>query len=257
MKCPFCGFSNEEGAMFCEQCKSDMSTAAPPSPADPTPMPESLPAADLIPMAQIEEVPMVAIVEEVAAVDTTPAPADVLEVLEVVEPTPVVPLAPQADPEPVVEAPPPPAAAAPAPPAAASAPPPPAPPPPAPAARAPAATAAPVPIPAGAEPKLVVVRGLKVNDEYKLFPGDTYIGRNDEKPVDVDLTFQEPEDKVWVSRQHALITFDSDTGVITIEDLNSANGTYVNREKIYPGQPKQIGVGSTVQIGTVHMRIKV
>ena len=47
------------------------------------------------------------------------------------------------------------------------------------------------------------------------------------------------------------------TGALTIEDLNSANGTYVNRAKIYPGQPQALGVGSTIQIGTVHMRIKV
>ena len=35
IKCPFCGFSNEDGALFCEQCKSDLSDV-PPQPA-PTP----------------------------------------------------------------------------------------------------------------------------------------------------------------------------------------------------------------------------
>ena len=24
LKCPFCGFDNEDGALFCEQCKSDL-----------------------------------------------------------------------------------------------------------------------------------------------------------------------------------------------------------------------------------------
>ena len=29
VKCPFCGFGNEDGALFCEQCKSDISNVAP------------------------------------------------------------------------------------------------------------------------------------------------------------------------------------------------------------------------------------
>src|SRR5437762_1706599 len=83
-------------------------------------------------------------------------------------------------------------------------------------------------------PKRLVQRGLKVNEEYNIFAGENYIGRADEKPVDIDLTFQEPEDRVWVSRQHALVVFDDATGVLTVEDLNSANGTFVNRERVYP-----------------------
>jgi hypothetical protein len=31
----------------------------------------------------------------------------------------------------------------------------------------------------------------------------------------------------------------------------------VNRERVYPGQPRQLFVGNTVQIGTVHMKVKV
>jgi hypothetical protein len=30
IKCPFCAFCNEEGALFCEQCKSDLSSVEPP-----------------------------------------------------------------------------------------------------------------------------------------------------------------------------------------------------------------------------------
>ena len=73
----------------------------------------------------------------------------------------------------------------------------------------------------------------------------------------MDLTFQEPEDRVWCSRQHALILFDEDTGAMTIEDLNSSNGTFVNRERVYPGQPRQLVAGNTIQIGTVHLKLKV
>jgi len=54
--------------------------------------------------------------------------------------------------------------------------------------------------------------------------------------VDVDLEDQEPPERVWSSRQHAVIHFDEAESKLTIEDLNSANGTYVNRARVHPGQ---------------------
>ena len=51
------------------------------------------------------------------------------------------------------------------------------------------------------------------------------------------------------------ITFED--GKLTIEDLNSANGTYVNRARIYPGQKRQLSVNDVIQIGTVQMKVKV
>lgn len=296
VKCPFCSFSNEDGALFCEQCKSDISNVAsapasaptsPPTPPPPrTPEPEPIPAAEVIPTVAMEASPeepvMAAVIEETVAVEAIAlAPMDEVVAVEPVASEPVV-VAPA--PAPVAEVPPPaPVAKAPAPPppppvAETPAPkpaPPPAPQPVAapakaaavstPAAPAPAPAPAPAkpaaatgtPIPVGATVKLVVQRGLKVGDEYVLFSGENFVGRADEKPVDVDLTFQEPEDRVWVSRQHALLLYDDSTGSLTVEDLNSSNGTFVNRERVYPGQPKQLFVGSTIQIGTVHMKIKV
>lgn len=250
VKCPFCGFSNEDGALFCEQCKSDISNVAPtpstPPSMPPTPMPESIPPAGFFPVEEapvmaalvddspvamavpVEEAPMVAVVEE------PPAAA-------IVDGAPVVAEAPTPPPVPPVMIPD--VAAAPA---------------SAPAVATPAAPAAGgAPISPGAAIKLVVQRGVKVGEEYSLFAGENFLGRADDKPVDVDLTFQEPEDRVWCSRQHALIVYDDATGMLTIEDLNSSNGTFVNRERVYPGQPRQLFVGNTIQIGTVHMKIKV
>ena len=145
VKCPFCQFDNEDGALFCEQCKSDLASVAP-----------------------------------------TPAAAK---------------------------------------------------------------------LPEGAQPKLVVIRGQKINYEFPIYPELNFIGRADEKPVDIDLEDQEPPDRVWCSRQHALITFEE--GVITIEDLNSANGTYVNRARVYPGQKRQLNVNDVIQIGNVQLKVKV
>jgi hypothetical protein len=185
LKCPSCGFENEDGALFCEQCKSDLSAA--PIPFDPAP--ETVPVAALVE----DSVPMAAIVEE------SPPPAP-----EAVPPS------------------------------------------------APAGT----PIPPGAAPKLVVLRGQKINMEFPVYPELNFIGRADEKPVDIDLEDQEPPDRVWCSRQHAVIHWDEAQGVLTIEDLNSANGTYVNRDKIRPGQKRQLYLNDVIQIGTVHLKVK-
>src|SRR5947209_467120 len=63
VKCPFCSFNNEDGALFCEQCKSDISgVAAAPAGASPSAMPEAAP------MAVVEEV-AVAEVMPIQAVD--------------------------------------------------------------------------------------------------------------------------------------------------------------------------------------------
>lgn len=192
LKCPYCQFDNEDGALFCEQCKSDLGGVAA----------EAVPVAAAV---AVEAAPMEAMAVEAAPVMAEAAP--------VVEAAPV--------------------AAAPA--------------------AAPAAAGA--PLPAGSAPKLVVIRGQKINAEYPIYEGLNFIGRADEKPVDIDLEDQEPPDRIWSSRQHAFITFEN--GTLTVEDLNSSNGTFVNRARIYPGQKCPLNVGDVVQIGTVQMKLKV
>src|SRR5947209_7445732 len=67
VKCPFCQFSNEDGALFCEQCKSDLSGVEPmgvpashPAAAHHEPIPvASVMGGETIPMAQVEAVEVV------------------------------------------------------------------------------------------------------------------------------------------------------------------------------------------------------
>ncbi len=218
IKCPFCGFENEDGALFCEQCKSDLGGAIEP----------------IAMAAGMEAVPAMAM-----PVDEAPIPmAGAVEAAPILEAAPMVA-------EAVPAAAPAPAPAAPAAPAAASA--------PAPAAPA-APGAAPPPLAADAQPRLVVMRGQKLNVEFPIYEGHNFIGRADEKPVDIDLEDQEPPDRIWSSRQHALITFEN--GALVLEDLNSSNGTFVNRTRVYPGQKRPLAVNDVVQIGTVQLKLK-
>jgi len=271
IKCPFCHFENEDGALFCERCTSDLSSVAPtPAAKGPPPPPVAVPA---IPIAE----PMPVTVEAVpVAVEAIPmAMAEPIEVLpmamaepmeepiainlERVEPAahavPAIPLS--LEPMPVAPTPPPPA---PAPEPAAFTPQPT--PTPTPELAAPVAASAPAPVgesptgttlPPNAQPRLLVLRGQKRNVEYPLYEGLNFIGRADEKPVDIDLEEQEPPDRIWCSRQHACINYENNQ--LLIEDLNSANGTYVNRTRVYPGQKRPLSINDVVQIGNVQLKV--
>jgi hypothetical protein len=101
--------------------------------------------------------------------------------------------------------------------------------------------------------RLKVVRGLRMSAEYPLYDGANLIGRSDERPVDIDLRDQEPRDTVWASRNHAIVTLAS--GVLTVEDLNSTNGTYVNRHRLPPGSKRTIKADDVLQIGTIQLKV--
>ncbi len=104
-----------------------------------------------------------------------------------------------------------------------------------------------------ADPRLVVVRGERLNAVFPILGGKNYVGRCADRPVDIDLDGQEPVERIWTSRQHAVLTWDR--GALLIEDLNSLNGTFVNRARIHPGQRQVLQSGDVVQIGTVQMRV--
>jgi FHA domain len=119
---------------------------------------------------------------------------------------------------------------------------------------APATTAA-----AGApfKAKLSVVRGGRKGQEFPLEDGNNLIGRWDPETgsfPEVDLDADDPEAKI--SRKHALIRIDG--GRITIEDIGSLNGTYVNRQpRLSPGSPAEIKSGDEVIIGKTFLKLVV
>jgi pSer/pThr/pTyr-binding forkhead associated (FHA) protein len=110
------------------------------------------------------------------------------------------------------------------------------------------------PLPAGATPKLVCIRGVRLGVEYPVYEGDNFIGRSDEQPVDIDLDDQERTDNIWSSRQHAVVHLEN--GLLTVEDLKSANHTYVNRTRAEPGTKLPLKVGDVIQIGGIHLKVQ-
>jgi hypothetical protein len=235
MKCPFCQFDNEDGALFCEQCKSDLSGS---DQAGMTIPPDEGTLSDLVEPSTIADpplasAPVAAVVDEAQIISAVAVAevADDIHTKETIPPDQPSPLMAgmaadthhgatpassisTVDPD----------------------------------------AGAPNRLPAESKPKLVVLRGQRVNVEYPIYEGDNFIGRADDKAVDIDLEDQEPADRVWSSRQHAVISFQD--GLLSVEDLNSTNGTFVNRNRVHPGQKKPLQINDVIQIGTVQLKVR-
>jgi hypothetical protein len=129
-------------------------------------------------------------------------------------------------------------------------------------AAAPSAPAAePAPAAAGApatfKAKFVVVRGGRKGQEFPLEDGNNLIGRWDPETgsfPEVDLDADDPEAKI--SRKHALLRIDN--GKLTVEDIGSLNGTYVNRQpRLQPGTPVELKNGDEIIIGKTFLKLVV
>ncbi|HEX9644635.1 MAG TPA: FHA domain-containing protein [Acidimicrobiia bacterium] len=87
---------------------------------------------------------------------------------------------------------------------------------------------------------LVVTSGPRAGLTYVLGDGETLAGRTDEAAIFLG--------DVTVSRQHARFVVDA-TG-LSVEDLGSTNGTYVNRERL---DRARLQAGDEVIIGKFHL----
>jgi hypothetical protein len=105
--------------------------------------------------------------------------------------------------------------------------------------------------------KLSIIRGGRRNQEFELESGNNLVGRWDPETgafPEVDLDADDPEAKV--SRKHALIRVDG--GKITIEDIGSLNGTYVNRQpRLQPGTPLDLKDGDEIIIGKTFLKLSI
>jgi hypothetical protein len=120
----------------------------------------------------------------------------------------------------------------------------------------PAPQPAPQPVAAASfKARLAVVRGGRKGQEFPLEEGNNLVGRWDPETgafPEVDLDQDDPEAKV--SRKHALIRIEG--GKITIEDIGSLNGTYVNRQpRLSPGTPVELKSGDEIIIGKTFLKL--
>jgi pSer/pThr/pTyr-binding forkhead associated (FHA) protein len=79
-----------------------------------------------------------------------------------------------------------------------------------------------------------------------LSAGDNLIGRNPECGIWVDAA--------GVSRRHARLRLDAESGDAAIEDLGSTNGTFVNEARVE--SPVTLRDGDTVHLGSVALTFR-
>lgn len=89
---------------------------------------------------------------------------------------------------------------------------------------------------------LVVVSGELEGQRFELGADETLIGRNPGSHVTL------PDG--GVSREHAVILFDAEAALVTIEDLQSTNGTKVNGKAV---RSAPLTDGDTIQLGRTEL----
>jgi FHA domain len=220
IKCNECGYENMDGLDYCDSCGAKLN-----QPAGSTEASTTTSDAPTGPIPHPAE-PAPATPEPAAApaADSHPAAAAAPETTPAAA-TPAAEPAPAVEPAPVVTPPP---AAAPQPAAAA---------------------------PPSFKAKLSIVRGGRQGHEFPLEGGNNLVGRWDPETgafPEVDLEADDPEAKI--SRKHALIRLDG--AKITIEDIGSLNGTYVNRApRLAPGTPHDLKDGDEIIVGKTFFKV--
>jgi len=104
--------------------------------------------------------------------------------------------------------------------------------------------------------QLTILRGGTVGKVFPLQVGDNLVGRWDPDSgsfPEVDMEHDDPEARI--SRKHALIRV-SDR--ITIEDIGSLNGTFVNRgRRLEPGSPAEVKDGDEIIVGKTFFKVSI
>ena len=101
---------------------------------------------------------------------------------------------------------------------------------------------------------LTITRGGTVGKVFELQAGDNLVGRWDPDSgsfPEVDMENDDPEARI--SRKHALIKFGTE---LTIEDIGSLNGTFVNRgQRLEPGSPVPLKDGDEIIVGKTFFKV--
>ena len=100
---------------------------------------------------------------------------------------------------------------------------------------------------------LEVVRGRVSGHRYVLEPGETVVGNALNGTKGVDLAEQEGNSPRKMAGRQAALT--STSQELTIRDLESPGGTFVNQQRLLAGQTRRLVPGDVIQLGSVQVRV--
>ena len=100
-----------------------------------------------------------------------------------------------------------------------------------------------------------IVRGREQGRRYPIGPGESPIGNALAGAPGLDLADQEdPSSPRRMAARQACFTATADA--LSIRDLDSPGGTFVNRQRLLSGQVRALQPGDTVQLGGVQIQVK-
>lgn len=104
--------------------------------------------------------------------------------------------------------------------------------------------------------KLTVVSGKNIGKIFAIEEGSNLIGRWDpEQTAFPEIDLEQEDEDAKVSRKHALIERDGNS--VSLEDLGSLNGTFLNRDtKLAPHQKYGLRSGDEIMIGKLLLRFE-
>jgi hypothetical protein len=111
---------------------------------------------------------------------------------------------------------------------------------------------------AGPPPMILFLEVLSTKRLVELHPvgASPTLGRSDAATASiptVDLS-EDGGAEAGVSRRHARLLWQD--GSWWLDDLNSANGTQLNDQRVTPGQPVSLNHGDVIQLGRLFLRVR-
>ncbi len=106
----------------------------------------------------------------------------------------------------------------------------------------------------GGSVRLLMVRGGQITDIEFSFELPATIGRKDVSSGEVTVDLTEYEEGAYVSRQHARIS--SVEGAVVLQDLGSANGTYLKRTDYEKVDRAELSDGDQIAFGNAKFVFK-
>jgi hypothetical protein len=101
---------------------------------------------------------------------------------------------------------------------------------------------------------LEVLRGREVGRVYGLPTGETIVGNALNGDPGLDLVDQEGVSPRRMAARHAAIALHGQQ--LTIRDLDTPGGTFVNRQRLLSGQERRLQPGDVIQLGGVQLRVE-
>jgi hypothetical protein len=111
----------------------------------------------------------------------------------------------------------------------------------------------------GPESLLILVVRHNQKD-YVLRPQDSaealVVGRSSRGPVVPDIDLSDSDgNRLGVSRQHLSVRYDTQYHTVTVFDLGSANGTFINGHRLHPHEVRVLHHDDELRLGNMLLRV--